>query len=242
MFQFFRNAFLTFKAGRNRVLSMLIVISLVQITFVEFSFAKIAVDWGRFLSNVESQYGATAARNARAWQTMLETLKTMSSDVDKLNHVNRFFDEFLRYRTDDQNYGVKDYWAPLGETLARGTGDCEDYAIAKYITLRLAGVDDQKLRLIYVKAQIGGPRSPVYEAHMVLGYYATPESEPLILDSLVSLVQKASMRTDLKPVFSFNSEGLWAGLNVKSNSKPTSRLSRWQTVLDQVAREGISLR
>lgn len=210
-------------------------------TTVEISRASVQVEWSKFFSQIQRQYGDSAVRNARSWQTMLEQVKQMQTDQEKLNYVNRFFDQFLRYRVDQKNYGMVDYWAPLGETLARGTGDCEDYAIAKYITLRLAGVDDKKLRLIYVKAQMGGPRSPIFEAHMVLGYYETPNSEPLILDSLVSIVQKASMRTDLKPVFSFNSEGLWAGFNVRSNSKPTSRLSKWQTVLEQTVAEGISL-
>lgn len=203
--------------------------------------ATVSVDYSRFLGLLNQEYGRSAVSNARNWQKMVESLKTMD-EIQKLHSVNRFFDEFLRYRVDQKNYGMKDYWAPLGETLARGTGDCEDYAIAKYVSLRLAGVSDDKLRLIYVKAQIGGPRSPVFEAHMVLGYYATPNAEPLILDSLVSTVQKASMRTDLKPIFSFNSEGLWAGLNVKSSSKPTSRLSRWQNVLEKIERQGISIR
>lgn len=199
------------------------------------------VNWSTFFAKVDSVYGATALLNAKSWQSMLQETKSITSEVEKLHYVNRFFDKFLRYRLDQKNYGVKDYWAPLSETLSRGTGDCEDYAIAKYITLRLAGIDDRKLRLIYVKAQMGGPRSPIFEPHMVLGYYATPNAEPLILDSLVSMVQKASMRGDLKPIFSFNSEGLWAGLNVRSTSKPTSRLSKWQKILDQTVREGIIL-
>lgn len=199
------------------------------------------VNWLTFFSQVESAYGASALRNAKRWQTLLQETQSLPSETEKLHYVNRFFDEFLRYRLDEKNDGLKDYWAPLSQTLSRGTGDCEDYAIAKYITLRLAGVDDQKLRLIYVKAQMGGPRSPIFEPHMVLGYYATPNAEPLILDSLVSMVQKASMRGDLKPIFSFNSEGLWAGLNVRSTSKPTSRLSKWQKILDQTVREGIVL-
>lgn len=207
----------------------------------KLSFAQPQVDWQRFYQVTEQTYGAPSVRNAKRWQEMLENVKQMPGDLEKLKAVNAFFDRFIRYRLDDKNYGVKDYWASLLETLARGTGDCEDYAIAKYITLLLAGVEDTKLRLIYVKAQMGGPRSPIFEAHMVLGYYETPSAEPLILDSLVSLVQKASMRPDLKPVFSFNSEGLWAGLSTRSSSKPTARLSRWQKVLEQTVREGIRI-
>ncbi|WP_321275899.1 transglutaminase-like cysteine peptidase [Thiomicrorhabdus indica] len=225
----------------QRIILILLGVTAISLWTANWSLAAPGVNWSIFFAEVNRQYGSSAVRNAQSWERMLQQAKAMPDEVDKLKYVNRFFDEFLRYRIDQKNYGVKDYWAPLAETLARGTGDCEDYAIAKYITLRLAGIEDRKLRLIYVKAQMGGPRSPIFEAHMVLGYYATPNAEPLILDSLVSLVQKASMRNDLKPVFSFNSQGLWAGLNVRSTSKPTARLSKWQKILEQTAREGISL-
>ncbi|WP_237707120.1 transglutaminase-like cysteine peptidase [Pseudoalteromonas sp. BSi20652] len=47
-----------------------------------------------------------------------------------------------------------DYWTTPLETLGRGLGDCEDYAIAKYISLRALGVIDDKLRLIYEKQKL----------------------------------------------------------------------------------------
>ena len=102
------------------------------------------------------------------------------------------------------------------------------------------GVDSAKLRLIYVKAKIG--RSRVTQAHMVLGYYDSPSSDPLVLDSLVSNVLPGSQRTDLIPVFSFNDSGIWQPGQKTQVSSSTSRLSRWRDVIERMKKEGISRR
>ena len=151
--------------------------------------------------------------------------------------VNDFFARNLRYQTDILLWKQNDYWATPLETLGRGLGDCEDYAIAKYISLRALGVSDDKLRLIYVKAKIAGTNKT--QAHMVLGYFATPNAQPLILDSLITKVLPAAKRVDLSPVFSFNSQGLWANNSTKSVASPTARLSRWRKILEQTTQEGV---
>ncbi|MEK9777032.1 MAG: transglutaminase, partial [Quisquiliibacterium sp.] len=109
-----------------------------------------------------------------------------------------------------------------------------DFAIAKYVSLMLLGVPNDKLRLIYVRAQVGG--SPV--AHMVVGYYEDPTEEPVILDNLIGSIQLASNRPDLAPVFSFNSAGLWVPGTTESAADPTARLSRWREVLEKIRAEG----
>ena len=72
---------------------------------------------------------------------------------------------------------------------------------------------------------------------MVLGYYPTPDAIPLILDSLINTIEPANKRPDLRPVFSFNSEGLWVG-NQSTQADPTARLSRWRDLLARVNAEG----
>ncbi|MBL3278677.1 hypothetical protein ELP91_28930, partial [Klebsiella pneumoniae] len=79
-------------------------------------------------------------------------------------------------------WGQVDYWGSPLETLTKGQGDCEDYAIGKYFALMAAGVPSARMRLVYVRAQNGG----VIQAHMVLAYYPTPDAEPLILDNLIT--------------------------------------------------------
>lgn len=87
------------------------------------------------------------------------------------------------------------------EALWKGAGDCEDYAIAKYFSLRHLGVASDKLRITYVKAL------RLNRAHMVLTYYSSPEAMPLVLDSLIDAIQPASQRTDLLPVYSLMPKG-----------------------------------
>jgi len=123
--------------------------------------------------------------------------------------------------------------------IGKDRGDCEDFTIAKYIFLRELNISNDKLKLTYVKAQIGGPYSKIFQAHMVLSYYSTPTSEPLILDNLISDIRQASRRSDLTPIFSFNSEGLWAGGANATRTDSVNNLSRWRDVLQRIQADGI---
>ncbi|TVQ68519.1 MAG: transglutaminase [Oceanospirillales bacterium] len=202
--------------------------------------SRASIQFDHFHRQIESRFGASRGQVSRNWESMIRQASQASTERQKLDIVNQFVHQHVRYRTDQRLYGVEDYWASPLETLGHGLGDCEDYAILQYVSLRLAGVSDDRLRLIYVNARMGGPRSTITQAHMVLGYYATPTSEPLILDSLVSTISPASQRPDLSPVFSFNSEGLWAGGATSPAASSTARLSRWRNVLDRIQQEGVT--
>lgn len=186
---------------------------------------------------MQENFGARGLQNLRAWQQLLQQGANLSVQ-QQLELTNTFFNRRIRYMEDQDLWGQEDYWATPLETLGKGAGDCEDYAIAKYKTLLLLGVPNDRLRLIYVNARIGGPRSSISQAHMVLGYYETPASDPLILDNLISQIQPGEQRDDLDPVFSFNSQGLWAGGATVSVADPTARLSRWRDVLQRMQAEG----
>jgi predicted transglutaminase-like cysteine proteinase len=170
-----------------------------------------------------------------AWRKLMEEASALP-DNDKLNRVNTFFNRRMLYKTDIEVYKLEDYWATPLELMGHGAGDCEDFSIAKYVTLRLLGVANERMRLIYVRYQSGGA-PPI--AHMVLGYYSQPTEEPVILDNLVSSIRTASMRPDLSPVYSFNSDGLWVGGATSSSADPTTRLSRWRDLLDRMHQDGI---
>lgn len=158
-------------------------------------------------------------------------------DAQRLSEINQFFNRRIAFRDDTQVWNQLDYWASPLESLDKGAGDCEDYTIAKYFSLLAAGVPVDKLRLVYVRAQIGGPQGAA-QAHMVLAYYAAPAAEPLILDNLITEVRPASRRPDLTPVFSFNSEGLWQGVGPQAAGDPVARLSRWREILVKARAEG----
>jgi hypothetical protein len=74
---------------------------------------------------------------------------------------------------------------------------------------------------------------------MVLAYYARPDAEPLVLDNLDVRILPASQRPDLRPVFGFNSEGLWMA-GVQSPADPTARLSRWRDLLRRMQEQGLN--
>ncbi|WP_353091731.1 transglutaminase-like cysteine peptidase [Methylibium sp.] len=177
--------------------------------------------------------GPEAVSGVRQLQSTIAAAQSMPEEA-RLQAFNRLFNERIVFAEDIDTVGQVDQWASPLELLARGAGDCEDFAIAKYFSLIAAGLPSAKLRMVYVRADLGGN----VRAHMVLAYYAQPSAEPLILDNLISEIRPASLRRDLSPVFSFNAEGLWQGTGVQKAGDPTARLSRWREVLAKARAEG----
>ena len=164
--------------------------------------AAYAVDLSdRLMTYVQETFGPEAHQRLENWQR-LEALATLAPTDRKLRLVNSFFNR-VRFISDIRHWGEEDYWATPVELLTTNGGDCEDFSIAKYLTLKAIGVPDEQLRIVYVKAL------ELNQAHMVLAWYPTPEADPLILDNLINEIKPASQRTDLEPVYSFNGEGLW---------------------------------
>ena len=197
-----------------------------------------APDYDKMLLLAQQRYGAAGTQNIRQWRSLLHEAQGLP-ESEKIKRVNDFFNHHIAFRDDTELWGAADYWATPLETLGRAAGDCEDFTIAKYVTLKLLGLPIERMRLIYVRAQIGGPHSSTSQAHMVLGYYATPGAEPLILDNLLTEIRPASRRADLLPVFSFNSDGLWVGQAAGSSASPTARLSRWRDVITRMQADGL---
>jgi predicted transglutaminase-like cysteine proteinase len=174
--------------------------------FVCLWLAGIAVAGGlgitsEMLAMVASEYGRSARGRVVEWQSLVDN-NMAASDLDKLHAVNRFFNR-NRFLTDLEHWHKEDYWATPIEFISTKGGDCEDFAIAKYITLRALEIPDEKLRITYVKSL------RLNQAHMVLTYYSSPRDVPMVLDNLIMEIKPANRRTDLKPVYSFNGDGLW---------------------------------
>ncbi|MEQ1440582.1 transglutaminase-like cysteine peptidase [Fontimonas sp. SYSU GA230001] len=193
-------------------------------------------DWARLRDVAQKRYGAVALNAVTDWQRMIDMARGEPVPV-QLGRVNEFWNVRTRFEDDIAVWGQDDYWATPLEMLARGRGDCEDFAIAKYVSLLELGVPQSRLRLIYVRANLRAFGGAATQAHMVLGYYEDPNGEPVILDNLTGRIQPASARPELTPVFSFNGQGLWAG-GQKAGSDPTARLSRWRDLLARLADEG----
>jgi predicted transglutaminase-like cysteine proteinase len=195
-----------------------------------------AVDPDRLLKSAQ-KYGPKAAANALALQQVMMSVAGRD-DAAKIKAVNDFYNQRLAYVEDIDNWGQVDYWASPLESLGKGAGDCEDYAIGKYFTLTSLGVPHARLRMVYVRASIAGAPNG-FVAHMVLAYYPTPESEPLVLDNLQPGIHRAGERPDLSPVFSFNAEGLWQGVgSIRANGDPMTRLSKWREVVARARQDG----
>ncbi|WP_437883335.1 cysteine protease LapG [Pseudomonas sp. LRF_L74] len=194
-------------------------------------------DFTRIAANAQKLYGPLGEGRGRIndWQRMLTEQKDRAQ-AEQLQAVNRFFNLRVRFRDDLQVWRVQDYWATPVEALIKGAGDCEDYAIAKYFSLRELGIPSEKLRITYVKAL------RLNQAHMVLTYYPSPSAVPLVLDNLIDTIEPASERTDLMPVYAFNAEGLWLpGSGGNKQVGDSKRLSRWQDLLQKMRAEGFDL-
>jgi predicted transglutaminase-like cysteine proteinase len=185
------------------------------------------------------RYSPGSAQNFLDWQGLLKNAQS-SSTPDKLKKVNEFFNRRIQFEADQKIWDKSDYWATPLETLAKAKGDCEDFTIAKYFTLLSLDIPNEQLRLIYVKARIGGSSSTIEQAHMVLAYYPTPDAEPLVLDNLITELRPASRRPDLSPIFSFNRQGIYAGVSAHESSATgnVSQLSRWNDLLQRATAEG----
>ncbi|OPY14312.1 MAG: hypothetical protein A4E66_00442 [Syntrophus sp. PtaB.Bin001] len=181
------------------------------------------------LKKVEERCGKDAPTRLISWENLVNQ-EQGKSDMEKLDKVNSFFNKNLSYVEDIDLWGVKDYWATPVEFLCRGAGDCEDYAIAKYFTLKAMGVPEEKLNISYVKSL------QLNKSHMVLTYYSKPGEEPLILDNLINSIKPASQRDDLSPIFSFNGTGLWmAQQRGRGNMTNSSRLRKWKDLLNRMS-------
>ncbi|MDC8771201.1 transglutaminase-like cysteine peptidase [Roseateles albus] len=191
-----------------------------------------ALDNARFLE-AAAKFNPRTVGEAQALLQAIERA-TALEEPQRLTALNSYLNRRIEFHDDIEVWGKVDFWASPLEALDKGRGDCEDYAIAKYLSLIAAGTPVAKLRMVYVRAMVGG-RSL---AHMVLAYYAEPGAEPLILDNLIGDVRPASQRPDLQPVFSFNGEGLWQGVGATSAGDPMVRLSQWRDLLAKARAEG----
>ncbi|HEY0907266.1 MAG TPA: transglutaminase-like cysteine peptidase [Methylophilus sp.] len=135
-----------------------------------------------------------------AWRDMVLTL-LQADKVTQLRLVNTFFNRW-QYREDKEVYGVSDKWATPAQFMAN-SGDCEDYAIAKYFTLSVLGFNDRDLR---VMAVIDNSRGI---GHSVLA--AKADGVIYVLDNLSSSVQKdTDYANAYTPRFAVNASGIWS--------------------------------
>jgi predicted transglutaminase-like cysteine proteinase len=132
------------------------------------------------------------------WAQLMRDVQPLSR-AQQIERVNAMFNSFA-YITDWQNWNLEDYWAtPL--QFYDVDGDCEDYAIAKYYTLRGLGITPDVMRIVVLFDQ------NLQLHHAVLA--VNTGSDILILDNQISGVVSASRIAHYTPIMSINEAGAW---------------------------------
>lgn len=134
----------------------------------------------------------------REWSEFLDGLNGKPPQ-EQVNAVNYFMNR-VRYIIDPRNYGVPDYWATPKEFLSRN-GDCEDYAIAKYLSLRALGFPPSQLRVVVLQDL------NLKFAHAILVVYLNGRA--LVLDNQIQGVVKATTIHHYKAIYSINEQFWW---------------------------------
>ena len=225
---------------KNRAcLGLTVFLFFIALQLFAFNFSAQAIGFQieQMRGTMQKRYGDAGVQRLDGWVDFLNQ-QSMVDVRAQLQAVNDFWNVNALGGEDQQIWGETEYWATPLETLGKGEADCEDYVIGKYFSLLHLGVPVEKLRFIYVRARVGGVGSGRSIAHMVLGYYETPEAEPLVLDNLLSSMVPASQRNDLTPVFSFNGQGIYV-----QGAQPASvdRINRWRGLQQRMQQEGFLL-
>ncbi len=138
------------------------------------------------------------------WNDFIARVKPLSPK-EQLREVNLFWNKWP-YRLDDQVYGLPDYWA-IPQEFHKNSGDCEDYAIIKYFTLKELGFNPDDMRIIVVMETIRNI------AHAVLGVYI--DGDVLILDNLSNAVLSHTKLGNYEPQYSLNEKFRWGHVKSK---------------------------
>jgi predicted transglutaminase-like cysteine proteinase len=132
------------------------------------------------------------------WIKYLDSIRGKKK-LDQLKALNKYMNK-AKYITDKSNWGKKDYWATPDEFFAK-FGDCEDYAITKFMSLKRLGWDPNDLRVVAVKDM------NLKVGHAILAVFL--DDKVYILDNQVKIVVEARKIRHYRPVFSINETAWW---------------------------------
>ena len=127
------------------------------------------------------------------------TVAAAREGLARLGEINRAINLAIRPVSDQAQYGVEDHWSSPLATLAAGAGDCEDYAIAKLVALRAAGVAAEDLRLVIIRENATGDDHAVVAARAG-GHWR-------MLDNRTFLMIEDNGFGKYRPLFAIDAEG-----------------------------------
>ena len=164
--------------------------------------------WTRVLGRVSRRSEAFArcaadetqctSRGMRYWLQILASAADLGRK-EQLQAVNRFFNRWP-YRSDREVYGASEYWATPSEFMAR-SGDCEDYAIAKFFALRELGFSNDQLRIAIVYDRLRGIGHAVLAVNL--------DDDILILNNQTDTIASPSRYENFIPRYLVNETTLW---------------------------------
>lgn len=146
--------------------------------------------------------GRNRAKCSReAWETFLSEQQhgDTAPTIELVNAVNRYMNR-SPYIVDPVNWGIPDYWATPDEFFLKD-GDCEDYAISKFVTLKRLGIDPNLMRLVILQDE------NLRIAHAVLAVEVDGVFH--ILDNQVDTVLPHTQILHYRPVYSITEGGWW---------------------------------
>ena len=123
------------------------------------------------------------------------------SPIERLEAINHYVNARVRFVDDIRQYGVADMWTSAAQTLSRGRGDCEDYAIAKLQLLRRAGFADKDLYLVILRDALRRAD------HAVL--VARADGRLLVLDNGTDRLFDSYEMVDYRPIVTFSGNRAW---------------------------------
>lgn len=167
------------------------------------------VKWRRLVSELRAEAPVLArcranaddctTMAARRFVRILDAARGLEGQA-RIEAVNRAVNDAIRYTSDAAQHGVADLWSAPLAMLRTGSGDCEDYVIAKYVALREAGISFDDMRLLFLRDRAEG------QDHAVLA--VRDESRWLVLDNRHSAVADISQVGNLTPLFSISQAGV----------------------------------
>lgn len=169
------------------------------------------IEMRRYARNVGTNHQNPAIHT---WLAFISSLRGRNPK-EQIKAVNAFFNHF-RYATDQSLWGVPDYWATPAQFIAAGAGDCEDYAIAKYFTLRALGFSDDALRLTIVNDRF---RHNI--AHAIL--LVSLNGAVRVLDNQSWYVGTDADLVHYRPLYAVNKKSLWIYLPDSSRINVAAR-------------------
>lgn len=191
-----------------------------------------AACWSLSACRVAGQpfYLEPVSAELRRARRSFEELARAASDLDldsRASFINIAVNRLVEYELDPPSAPGGDVWSTPYETLARGAGDCEDFAITKFFLLVASGAPHQGVRLLYTRYHWPDLVAPAVP-HMVT-VARWPFVDPWVLDCIDPLVVSLSLRDDLEPVLSFDQSNVWPRVEAEPLPAGRSKINRWRT-------------